>query len=124
MRVLLDEMLDSRLKRHLPEGTDAMTVRERGWGSKKNEELLALAQGEFDALLTADRGIPDQQELSRFDLAVVVLRAQSNRYRDLAPLVEEAGAALRTARAGKAVLVGEGGRLRGRGGERGSGEAR
>lgn len=124
MRVLLDEMLDRRLKRHLPEGTDAMTVRERGWGSKKNGELLALAQGEFDALLTADRGIPDQQELSRFDLAVVVLRAQSNRYRDLAPLVEEAGAALRTARAGKAVLVGEGGRLRGRGGERGSGEAR
>lgn len=124
MRVLLDEMLDRRLKRHLPEGTDAMTVRERGWGSKRNGELLALAQGEFDALLTADRGIPDQQELSRFDLAVVVLRAQSNRYRDLAPLVEEAGAALRTARAGKAVLVGEGGRLRGRGGERGSGEAR
>lgn len=117
MRVLLDEMLDRRLKRHLPEGTHAVTARERGWGSKKNGELLALAQGEFDALLSADRGIPDQQELSRFDLAVVVLRAKSNRYRDLAPLMEEAGAALRTARAGEAVLVGEGGRLRGRGGE-------
>jgi len=107
LRVLLDEMLDRRLKRHLPAGTEAATVRERGWGSKKNGELLALAQGEFDVLLTADRGIPDQQELSRFDLAVVVLRAKSNRYRDLAPLMEEAGDALRTARAGEAVLVGE-----------------
>jgi predicted nuclease of predicted toxin-antitoxin system len=113
LRVLLDEMLDRRLKRHLPEGTDAMTVRERGWGSKKNGELLALAQTEFDVLLTADRGIPDQQDLSRFDLAVVVLRAQSNRYRDLAPLMEESGAALERARPGEAVLVGGD---RGRGG--------
>lgn len=105
MRVLLDEMLDRRLKVHLPEGTEAMTVRERGWGSKKNGELLSLAQEEFDVLLTADRGIPDQQELSRFDLAVVVLRAKSNRYRDLAALMDEAGAALLRARAGEAALV-------------------
>ncbi len=119
MRILLDEMLDRRLVRHLPQGTEAMTVRERGWGSKKNGELLALAQEEFEVILTADRGprIPDQQELSRFDLAVVVLRSKSNRYRDLAPLMEQAGAALRTARAGEAVLVGEGGRDRNRGGE-------
>ena len=111
-------MLDRRLKRHLPAGTEAVTVRERGWGSKKNGELLALAQGEFDVLLTADRGIPDQQELSRFDPAVVVLRAPSNRYRDLAPLMEETGAALLGARAGEAVPVG------GRGGERGGGGTR
>ena len=30
MRVLLDEMLDRRLERFLPEGVEAVTVRERG----------------------------------------------------------------------------------------------
>ncbi len=64
MRVLLDEMLDRRLKRWLPEGVEAVTVRERGWDSKKNGELLAFAEKEFDVLLTTDRGIPHQQDLS------------------------------------------------------------
>lgn len=115
MRVLLDEMLDRRLKHHLPEGTEAVTVRERGWGSKKNGELLALAQEEFDVLLTADRGIPDQQDLSRFGLAVIIMQAGSNRYRDLLVLMEEVGAALHRTPAGEAAIVGEAGRGRGGG---------
>jgi hypothetical protein len=55
VRVLLDEMLDRRLKRWLPEGVEAVTVRERGWDSRKNGELLALAEKEFDIFLTTDR---------------------------------------------------------------------
>ncbi len=89
MRVLLDEMLDRRLKRLLPEGVEAVTVRERGWNSKKNGELLALAEKEFNILLTTDRGIPHQQDLTRFDLEVVVLSAKSNRLSDLEPLMAE-----------------------------------
>ncbi len=88
MRVLLDEMLDRRLRRLLPEGVEAVTVRERGWDSKKNGELLALAEKEFDVLLTTDRGIPHQQDISRFDLEVVVLSARSNRLSDLEPRME------------------------------------
>lgn len=100
-------MLDRRLKRDLPSGTKAMTVRKRGWGSKKNGELLALAQEEFDVFLTTDRRIPDQQRLSRFDIAVVILQARSNHYRDLAPLLEEAEQTIQSARAGEAVRLGE-----------------
>jgi predicted nuclease of predicted toxin-antitoxin system len=103
--VLLDEMLDRRLKRFLPAGIDALTVRERGWGSKSNGELLDLAQHEFDVLVTTDRGIPHQQDLSRFDLAVVILRARSNSYEDLAPLVGKASAALPTTRPGGTLLI-------------------
>jgi predicted nuclease of predicted toxin-antitoxin system len=87
--VLLDEMLDRRLKRLLPEGVEAVTVREHGWDSKSNGELLALAEKEFDVLLTTDRGIPHQQDLSRFDLEVVVLSARSNRLSDLEPRMRE-----------------------------------
>ena len=60
MRVLFDEMLGRRPKRYLPDGTEALTVRERGWGSLQDGKLLEAAQREFDVLITTDRGIPHQ----------------------------------------------------------------
>jgi len=90
VRVLLDEMMPRGLKRLLPETAEVTTIRERDWGSLKNSDLLEAAQQEFDVLLTADRSIPYQQNLSRFDIAVVVIQAKSNAYEDLAPLTERA----------------------------------
>ena len=85
MRVLLDECLPRRLKRELV-GHDARTVPEMGWASKRNGELLALAVGQFDVFLTADRNLSYQQDVSSFDIAIVVLVARSNRFEDLRPL--------------------------------------
>ena len=76
MRVLLDECLPRRLKRELV-GHDAKTAPEMGWASKRNGELLALAVGEFDVFLTADRNVSYQQDRSSFDIAIVVLVARS-----------------------------------------------
>jgi len=56
-----------------------------GWASKRNGELLALAVGQFDVFLTADRNLSYQQDLSSLDIAVVVLVARSNRLDDLRP---------------------------------------
>ena len=86
MRVLLDECLPRRLKRELV-GHEARTAPEMGWASKRNGELLGLAIGRFDVFLTADRNLSYQQDLSSFDVAVVVLVARSNRLDDLRPLV-------------------------------------
>lgn len=103
VRVLLDEMLDQRLKEFLPKG--AMSVRERGWGSKKNGELLRLAEKEFDVLLTSDKGIPHQQNLTQYDLAVVILRSKSNRFEDLSELMDEANEAIGKVRLGTATFI-------------------
>ena len=105
MRVLLDENLPRRLKNLLPPEIEGETVRERGWGSTKNGALLALAQDEFDALLTADQGVPYQHDLSRFDPVVVVLIANRNDFEHLSPLMQQATEALRRAAAGEAVRV-------------------
>ncbi len=105
MRVLFDEMVPRRLRRLLPTDTQVTTVRERGWGLLKNGDLLEVAQREFDVLLTMDKGIPLQQNLSRFDLSVVILRARSNRYADLAPLAEKVSTALSEARRGEPTFV-------------------
>jgi hypothetical protein len=85
VRVLLDECLPRRLKRELV-GHDARTAPEMGWASKRNGELLALAVGQFDAFLTADRNLSYQQDVSSFDIAIVVLVARSNRFEDLRTL--------------------------------------
>ncbi len=102
MRILLDEHVDWRLSRSFGEGFEVETVIRRGWRGKKNGELLELAQAAgFDALLTTDRGIPHQQNLSKFALAVVVLRAESNRLRHLAPPIESSIEKIRAAPAGE-----------------------
>ena len=86
MRVLLDECLPHRLKGE-PVGHDVRTAPEMGWASKTNGELLTLAVGKFDVFLTADRNLSYQQDLSSFDIAIVVLVAPSNRFEELRPLV-------------------------------------
>jgi predicted nuclease of predicted toxin-antitoxin system len=106
LRVLLDENVDRRLKRTFAEGHYVLTVVERGWSGKENGELLELAQEEFDAFVTMDKGIAHQQNLARFDLAIVLLQAKSNSYEDLEPLMDRANALLREARPGRLVRVG------------------
>jgi hypothetical protein len=53
----------------------------------KNGELLKRAQERFDVFVTVDRNLPFQRDLSAFSIAVVVLRAQTNRLEDLRVLV-------------------------------------
>ena len=89
MRVLLDESLPRRLAQHLP-GVEADSVFDKGWSGLKNGALLAAAENEYDAFLTADQSLPSQQHLPRFHLSVVVLAARTNRLEDLIPLLSRA----------------------------------
>lgn len=105
MRILLDECLPRRLKRDLI-GHDARTVPEMGWASKENGELLALAASQFDVFLTVDRNLSFQQNVDKFNIAVVVMTASGNRHRDLEPLVPGLLAILNAVVPGQVVRVG------------------
>ncbi len=63
------------------------TVAAMGWAGIRNSELLQLAAGAFDALLTADQNLEHQQNLSALPIAVVVLVAPTNRIQALRPLI-------------------------------------
>ena len=104
MRVLLDECLPKRLKSEV-EADEVKTVPEVGWASKKNGELLRLAQLDFDVLLTNDQNLEDQQNLKKFDLAFVVLVALTNDIEDLKPLMPAANAAMRTIQPGEIQYI-------------------
>jgi hypothetical protein len=106
VRVLLDEHLPRKLARELT-GHDARGVREMGWGALKNGALLRQAVSEgFRALLTMDKRIPDQQNLARIGLAIVIIRAPNSQLVNLRPLVPEMLRALRTIQPGEYCSVG------------------
>ena len=82
MRVLLDECVDWRLAREIA-GHDVKTARQMGWTTIKNGELLTLAAEHFDVFVTVDRNLAFQQNVAAFSIAVIVLRARTNRLADL-----------------------------------------
>ncbi len=104
MRVLLDENLPRKLKWRLEE-VEAMTVPERGWSGIGNGKLLRRAEKEFDALLTMDRGLEYQQNLTGIALGIILLSAPSNDYDDLLPLVPQINKTLRQVKEGEVVKV-------------------
>jgi hypothetical protein len=106
MRILLDECLPRRLEDDLTEH-DVRTVPEAGWQGRKNGELLALAAGHFDVLLTIDAGIGFQQNPATLELGVIALNARSNRLEDLRPLMARVRKVLGTIGPGKWERVGD-----------------
>jgi len=89
----------------LLEGFDVVTVPERGWQSKRNGELLALANQEFDVFLTADQNLEHQQNVAALRLAIVVLVAKTNRLEAYLPLREQLRQALSAAKPGTIAKV-------------------
>lgn len=80
-------------------GHDVQAAKDLGWEELKNGPLLAIAaENAFDAMITIDQNLRYQQNLTRLPLAVIVLRAPSNRLSDLAPLIPLIQTALTTLR--------------------------
>ncbi len=77
-----------------------------GWATIRNSDLLVLAEGQFDAFVTVDRNLAFQQDLPPFSIAVIVLRARTNRLADLRPLVPQLLEALQQAARGEVTWIG------------------
>jgi hypothetical protein len=105
MRLLLDEHLPIGLAAELP-GHAVDTVSGRGWSGIKNGELLRRMSGQYDVLVTMDRGIEFQQPISTLPFGIVLVRARSNRMEDLRPLVPSILAALAAVNPGRIRRVG------------------
>ncbi len=106
MRVLLDTCVPKRLARDLP-GYEVRHATEMGWSDLDDGPLLAAMAGSFDALVTVDRNLPHQQNLSARPFAVLLLRAHSNRLTDLTRLVPKLRAALKRATPGQLIELAE-----------------
>ena len=93
MRLLFDESVTKRLAKYLT-SHDVQTVTSMEWGGTKSGKLLALAAVGFDALITVDKNMQYQQNLSTLPLSIVVLNARSNEIEFLVPFVPKLELAL------------------------------
>ena len=99
MKLLLDECVTRRLKREFP-NHEVHTVDEAGFKGLENGDLLKAASGKYEVLVTVDRNLPYQQNISGLDIAILVLAAKRNSYVRLKPLMPRALIALESLNAG------------------------
>ena len=72
MKVLLDACVPRPLRKFLPDHT-VHTAQEMGWGQLKNGALLQAVEPQFDAFLTSDQNLKNQQNIAGRKLAILVL---------------------------------------------------
>ena len=77
MRILIDECVDPRVKLLFGEHQSA-TVHDKGWDTIEDGPLLALAEKEFDVLLTIDGKIEFQQNIPKFRVGLVDIHVPKN----------------------------------------------
>lgn len=104
LRILLDENLDWRLHRDLPH-PEVKSVPRIGWAGVENGELIQRAQAEFDVLITMDSRMMHQVDLGSAKLAIVVLKARSNRLADTRPLMPQVLKCLQKLKSGTITVI-------------------
>jgi predicted nuclease of predicted toxin-antitoxin system len=104
MRILIDECIDPRVKALFDEH-DAKTVQEMGWGRLLDGPLLQLAAQRFDVLLTIDRSIEFQQNLSKLGIGLIVVETPKNQMRCYRAVQKELRAAVDEIRPGRVTHV-------------------
>jgi predicted nuclease of predicted toxin-antitoxin system len=106
MKILLDECLPRKIKHSLAMH-ECRTVPEVGLAGKRNGELLSLAEEQgYEIFVTMDKGVEYEQNLRARKLAIIILRAKSNRLGDLLPYLPDCLARMETIRPGEVVSVG------------------
>jgi predicted nuclease of predicted toxin-antitoxin system len=108
MKLLFDECVPRKVKFLFADGGhECETVRDAGFSGKENGELLALAEGHFDVLVTIDKNIRYQQNMDQdSDVSARLIRPASNDLDDIRPLVPNALVALQSLKPGQVFEVG------------------
>ena len=103
MRILFDQATPVPI-RHFLKGHHVRTAAQQGWDKLTNGELLSSAEAAgFDVLLTTDRNLAYQQNLTCRKLAVVVLCKQQ--WPEVRPHVQLVVDAVRAAMPGRLTEI-------------------
>lgn len=76
MKILFDQGTPAPL-RHFLKSHLVQTAYEKGWQNLQNGDLLAAAEPEFELLVTTDKNLRYQQNLSGRRLAILILPSTS-----------------------------------------------
>ena len=78
----------------------------RGIQRQENGELIGLADKKFEVLITIDKNIRHQQNITGRNITILIIRAGSNDLDDIRPHVPQALAALKAIKPVQIVEVG------------------
>lgn len=106
MKVLLDECVKRYLKKDFT-GHEVTTVTEAKFNGLKNGQLLSAASGKYEVLVTTDQNLKYQQNLTQYQISILVLKSKRNSYKYLQPLMPKALEVLRKIKVGEVVEVEE-----------------
>lgn len=84
MNVLLDECVPVRLGRLLTAFRDYRPTTRLGWNQKWGSTWIGGQR--IRRIITVDRQLSTQQDLTKFKIQVVLVRARTNRLEDIRPL--------------------------------------
>ncbi len=89
-KVLLDENLPVKIKYRLQDICEIYTVTDKHWNSLENGDLInVLQENSFDYLITSDKNLQYQQNLSKYSIGFIVLNIQDNNYETVLPMLEK-----------------------------------
>lgn len=108
IKVLLDECLPKKLIyriRELDEDFLVKSTPDMGWAGLTNGELLAISENEFDVFITSDTNLSFQQPIPSTKMQVILMKAQTNTYDDLLPLVKKLQSLIKDHQPGEFIKV-------------------
>jgi predicted nuclease of predicted toxin-antitoxin system len=105
MKILLDECVTKRLKRHLLE-FEVFTIRELNLGGIKNGKLMTFcSENNFDILLTIDKNLMFQQNLEKYSVTIAVLNSKSSKIEELVEFMPSFKSQLKDLEKHKAYII-------------------
>ncbi len=94
-KVLLDENLPVKIKYRLQDVCEIYSVNDKGWNALENGDLInAMERNAFDYLITSDKNLQYQQNLTKYSIGFIVLNVVDNNYETILPLLQKIKEAL------------------------------
>ncbi|MDQ3019543.1 MAG: hypothetical protein M3R36_03090 [Bacteroidota bacterium] len=89
MKILIDENIDVNFKNEFSE-FEVSTVKDNYWIGIENGELLKMAiANNSTVFITHDSNLKYQQNLSKFDISIIILKSIDSRLKNLNLLVPQ-----------------------------------
>lgn len=80
MKILIDENLPLKVNYNFGDKFDVYSVKDMGWEGITNGNLLKLASNnDFEVMITLDKNLRNQQNLEKFGIKIILLKAQDNK---------------------------------------------
>ena len=93
-----------KLRRDLPKFF-IRTAQEEGWAAFKNGDLLKRASAKFDVFVTIDQRMRYQQNMSQFEIGIVVIEVPDTRFIQLRALVPQLDEAIEAVTVREVLIV-------------------